>query len=429
MENARPTAVRHQILATATVVAFLMYLDRICLAQILTSDSFEAEFTFSKKETDWITGAFFWAYALFQVPAGWLSDRFGARALITVYIAAWSLFTAATGFATGFWTLFAARLLCGLAEAGYYPASSSLVTRWTHIESRGVASSLITLGGRAGLFLAPILTVKVIVGLGDWRWAGWVYGAAGIGVALFFWRVFRDHPRLHPSCNEAEIAILAEGRGDFRPSREPARRFPLRAACRSRSLWMANAVQFFTNIGWAFTALTFPRYLKDVKHFDDVTNGWITSGALFIGIGGIMVGGWSTDYLTRHHGRRLGRMLPMSVTKFIAAGLYLVALWMDTPWTILLAFGMVAFFGDFGLPAMWTTMQDISGKYQAQLFGWGNMWGNFGAAIMPMLFTAVLERFDTNHDYHEGVWLCAGAFVLAGVFALFVNAEKPVTEE
>jgi ACS family glucarate transporter-like MFS transporter len=89
----------------------------------------------------------------------------------------------------------------------------------------------------------------------------------------------------------------------------------------------------------------------------------------------------------------------------------------------------VAFFGDFGLPAMWTTMQDISGKYQAQLFGWGNMWGNFGAAIMPMLFTAVLERFDTNHDYHEGVWLCAGAFVLAGVFALFVNAEKPVTED
>jgi hypothetical protein len=48
---------------------------------------------------------------------------------------------------------------------------------------------------------------------------------------------------------------------------------------------------------------------------------------------------------------------------------------------------------------------------------------------MPMLFTAVLERFDTNHDYHEGVWLCAGAVVLAGVVALFVNAEKPVTEE
>jgi ACS family glucarate transporter-like MFS transporter len=102
---------------------------------------------------------------------------------------------------------------------------------------------------------------------------------------------------------------------------------------------------------------------------------------------------------------------------------------MDSPWSILLAFGMVSFFGDFGLPAMWTTMQDISGKYQAQLFGWGNMWGNFGAAIMPLLFTAALKAWDTNHDYHEGVWLCAAAFVLAGLFALGVNAEKPVIEE
>ncbi|GEP44539.1 MFS transporter [Brevifollis gellanilyticus] len=429
MSAESPTKVRHQILVTATLVAFLMYLDRICLTQIITSDSFEREFSFSKQEVDWVTGAFFWAYALFQVPAGWLSDRFGARILITIYIAAWSLFTAATGFATGFWTLLFARLLCGLSEAGYYPASSSLVTRWSHIANRGSASSLISLGGRAGLFLAPILTVKVISGLGDWRWAGWVYGASGLIVALIFWRVFREHPRLHPRCNASEVALLAEGRGDFLPAKDPPRRFPLAAAIRSRSLWMANAVQFFTNIGWAFTALTFPRYLKEVKHFDDETNGWITSGALFIGIGGIIVGGLTTDMISRRYGKRLGRMLPMSVTKFIAAGLYLVALYMDAPWTILLAFGMVSFFGDFGLPAMWTTMQDISGKYQAQLFGWGNMWGNFGAAIMPLLFTAALKAWDTNHDYHEGVWLCAAAFVLAGLFALGVNAEKPVIEE
>ena len=424
-----PTPVRHQILATATFVAFLMYLDRICLTQIITSDSFEAEFNFSKKQIDWIIGAFFWAYALCQVPAGWLSDRFGARVLITIYIAGWSLFTAATGFATGFVSLFLARLLCGLAEAGYYPASSSLLTRWSHIESRGFASGLISWGGRVGLALAPILTVKVITSFGSWRWAGWIYGIAGIGVALYFWRVYREHPRLHPRCNDAEIALLAQGRGDFQPVREPPRAFPWRAACASGNLWIVNAVQFFTNIGWAFTALTFPRYLKDVKHFDDTTNGWVTSCALFIGILGIIVGGLMTDRLSLRFGRKMGRMLPMSVTKFIAAGLYCVALWADAPWAIALAFGLVAFFGDFGLPAMWTTMQDISGKHQAQLFGWANMWGNFGAAIMPRLFTLVLATFDTNLDYHEGVWFCAAAFVLAGTFALFVNAEKPVVQE
>ncbi len=412
------------------MVAFLMYLDRICLSQIITSDSFEAEFHFSKPQFEMITSAFFWAYALFQVPAGWLSDRFGARMLITIYIAAWSLFTAATGFATGFVTLFIARMFCGLAEAGYYPASSSLLTRWAHIESRGFASGLITWGGRVGLALAPILTVKVISGLGSWRWAGWIYGMAGIGVALCFWRVFREHPRQHPRCNDDEIMLLSTGRGSFMPSKEPPRRFPWAAAWSSRNLWMASSVQFFTNIGWAFTALSyFPRYLKNVKHFDDTTSGWVTSGALFVGIVGILAGGIMTDRLSTRFGKRIGYMLPMALTKFIAAGLYCLALWMDNAWTIGITFGLVAFFGDFGLPAMWTTMQDISGKHQAQLFGWANMWGNFGAAVMPMLFGMVLARFDTNHDYHEGVWMCAAAFVLAGVFALFVNAEKPVIQE
>lgn len=426
--TARPTIVRHQILATATMVAFLMYLDRICLAQIVSSDSFHKHIQLEGWQIDWVKGAFFWAYALAQVPAGWLSDRFGTRALITIYIATWSLFTALTSFSFGFTTLLLARLGCGLAEAGYYPASSGLLTRWAHIEARGFASSLISWGGRVGGALAPALTAYVILQAGDWRWAGWLYGLVGILVALCYWRVFREHPRQHPNCNEAEIALLAEGRGDFQPVKDPPKRFPIRAACRSGNLWMANGVQFFTNIGWAFLILSLPDYLKKVMHLNEGMTGIITTSALFIGIVALPLGGMITDYITRHYGKRLGRMLPMSVTKFAAAACYLLAMWTDSPWSMAIAFGLVAFFADIGLPAMWTFMQDISGKHQAQLFGWGNMWGNFGAAIMPVLFTAVLKSYDTNNDFHEGVWLCAGAFVLAGVFALFVNAEKPVTQ-
>jgi MFS family permease len=420
--------VRHHILATATLVAFLMYLDRICLANIIGSDSFQKDIQLTPGESDWVKLAFFWAYALFQVPAGWLSDRFGARVLITLYIAAWSLFTAATSFATGFATLFVARLLCGLAEAGYYPASSSLLTRWAHVQGRGLASSIISWGGRVGGAVAPGLTAYVILAADDWRWAGWLYGAAGILVAGAFWHVFREHPRQHPRCNAAEVALLAEGRGDFLPVKDPPRRFPLRAACRSLNLWMANAVQFFTNIGWAFLVLSLSDYLKKVMHLDDRMAGWITTAALSIGILALPLGGALTDAITRRHGKRLGRMIPMSVTKFAAAACYPLALWTDSPWGMAVAFGLVAFFADIGLPAMWTTMQDISGRHQAQLFGWGNMWGNIGAGLMPLLFTAVLRAWDVNHDYHEGVWLCAAAFVCAGLFALGVNAERPVVE-
>ncbi len=424
----RPTAVRHHILATATMVAFLMYLDRICLAQIISSDSFQNHIRLSEGEIDWVISAFFWAYALAQVPAGWLSDRFGARPLITLYIAAWSIFTAATSFSWGFTTLLVARLGCGLAEAGYYPASSGLLTRWAHINGRGFASSLISWGGRVGGAVAPGLTIFVILQSGDWRWAGWIYGAVGVAVAVCFWVVYRDHPRLHPRCNDAEIALLAQGRGDFQPVKEPPRRFPLRTACASGNLWLVNAVQFFTNIGWAFLVLSLPSYLKEVKHLDDAMSGRITTAALTIGIAALPIGGLLTDLITRRYGRRLGRMLPLSLTKFAAAACFVLTLWADTPWGMAVAFGLVAFFSDIGLPAMWTTMQDISGKHQAQLFGWANMWGNFGAAIQPKLLTAVLIAYDINHDFHEGIWLHVAAFSVAGILALFVNAEKPVTK-
>lgn len=425
----RPTLVRHQILVTATIVAFLMYLDRICLAEILKSESFQQSIPLDQQQKDLIKGSFFWAYALAQVPAGWLSDRFGARMLIPLYIAIWSFFTLATGFCTGFLSLMLVRFFCGLAEAGYYPASSGIMTRWAHIENRGFASSAVALGGRAGGTLAPMLTIYVIVSAGDWRWAGWLYGGLGIAVALAYWHVFREHPRQHPRCNAAEVELLAQGRGDFMPETRPVSGFPWKTVWRSKNLWMSSAMQFFTNVGWAFLVLSFGDYLKHVLHVDDTTGGTMVTVALSFGLLALVAGGWTTDYLSRRYGKRLGRILPMSVSKFIAAGLYMLAISTTSPWLATLWFGLATFFADIGLPAVWTTMQDISGRQQAQFFGWCNMWGNFGAALMPLLFTGVLTAFDTNHDYHEGVWLCAFAFVLAGLFAIGLNAEKPVVQE
>lgn len=424
----RPTHVRHQILATATIVAFLMYLDRICLAEIVKSDSFQRMVPLQPGQVDSVKSSFFWAYALAQVPAGWLSDRFGTRVLISLYIALWSVFTLGTGFCTGFLSLMLMRFGCGLAEAGYYPASSGIMTRWAHIEKRGLASSAIAWGGRVGGALAPLLTISIIIKAGDWRWAGWLYGSAGLIIAWIYWIVFRDHPRLHPRCNEAEIQRLAEGRGSFLPEPRSRSGFPWKAACTSSNLWLTNGLQFFTNIGWAFLVLSLGDYLKNVLHVNDQTGGTMTTVALTIGIIGMPVGGWITDALSRRYGKRLGRMLPMSASKFIAAALYLAAISTTSPWMATVWFGLATFFADLGLPALWTMMQDISGRHQAQLFGWSNMWGNFGAAIQPLLFSYVLRMYDTNHDYHEGVWLCAAAFVLAGLCALVINAEKPVTQ-
>ncbi|MDB6118761.1 MAG: sauU 1 [Verrucomicrobiaceae bacterium] len=426
---APPTTVRYSVVGMATLVAFLMYLDRICVSWIVGSDSFKSEIHLTPSQLDWIKGAFFWAYALAQVPAGWLSDRFGARVLMTIYITLWSLFTIATSLSTGFVTLAVARIGCGLAEAGAYPASSSILTRWSHIQWRGLGSSIISTGGRVGGALAPWLTAAVVIAVfNSWRWVGWIYGVTGVIVAVGFWIVFRDRPREHPWTNEAERALLEEGR-EGKPQREPPQNFPWKAALTSSSLWFASLYQLTTNVGWAYLVNSLSGYLKDVKHMSDADNGLISTKALLLGIVGLPLGGLLTDYLTKKYGARLGRMLPLVLTRILAVIAYFAVMKADTPVQMFIAFGSLAMFVDMGLPAMWALMQDISGRHQAQLFGWANMWGNFGAGLQPLIVGWILARYDVHHNNQPALLFCAGALVVSIALAFGINAEKPVVRE
>jgi MFS family permease len=413
----RPTAVRHWILAATTAAAFLMYLDRICMAAIMNSDSFKADIPLDAQSDGWIKGAFFAAYALGQLPAGYLAVRFGARSLMSVYIVLWSAFTVLTGFATGAISLLLARVGCGLAEAGAYPISSGLLAKWSEWSKRGFTSSVVSMGGRIGGAVAPWLTVTVIAGFGDWRWAGWIYGAAGIFFALFFWRVFRERPREHPSVNEAELALLEAGRPPESAASAPKTYvFPWRLALTHRSLWMNSGAQFFTNLGWAFLAVSLSKYLIEVKGVEKKLAETINTLALSIGILGLIVGGYLTDACLKKWGVRLGRVIPLAGSRFLAAIFFVIAMGLDNPWALMAAFGLAAFSTDSGLPALWAGLQEMCGKHTPPLFGWANMWGNLGAAIGIWVLPVLIKNWDANGDWREGLIFCASAFVLSGIF-------------
>lgn len=409
-----------------------MYLDRACLAWMLDSDSFKSEIALSREQSDHLKSAFFWAYALAQVPAGWLAEKFGKRTLMTVLILLWSGFTALTGFSNGVVMLFIARIGCGLAEAGAYPISGSLLSRWAHLNWRGFASGIVSLGGRLGFVLAPLITVKVILLTGSWRWAGWIYGLVGLMVAWVFWYTFRETPESHPRCNDAERDLLNEGRGTTTTAAAPSSRgyrFPWRAVLTDRSLWMMCAYQMLTNFGWAFVINSMSTYLRDVRHLSEEMNGYISTLTLFIGMFGLLLGGLFTDALTRKFGLRLGRLLPLSVTRFVSSAMCIACIWAENPWLLALCLGLMVFSTDSGLPAVWAWAQDVGGRNVAPIFGWANMWGNFGAAIQASVSGWVLLTFDKNGDQNELFIACAIAFALAGVLSFGINASKKVGGE
>jgi MFS family permease len=142
---------------------------------------------------------------------------------------------------------------------------------------------------------------------------------------------------------------------------------------------------------------------------------------ILCGMGGMLGGGWVTDWLTRRLGLRWGRGVPMSATRFVAAAAFLACLVLDSPWAVTAALSVVAVAADLGTPAVWAVMQDIGGRHVGSVLGWGNMWGNVGAALSPIVLNRIIES-----SWDEMFLACAAAFLVSGVAALGVDATVPV---
>lgn len=307
----RPTNIRHRVIGVTMLMAFILYLDRICMGEIVKSVSFNAELGLSKEQIGSILGAFFFAYALFQVPAGWASDRFGARPMLTSYIVLWSLVTAMTGFMNGFAGLLAARLLCGAAEAGAYPTSMALVRKWIPLSGRARAAGMVAFGGRIGATLAPFFTIWLIVTMDNWRASLWIDCIVGLLIAALFWRVVRSNPHEHPRINAVELALIGRPVGE-RPLSGGELRSALWSFAKSVSLWCNSANQMLVNIGWGFLVTWLPTYLVQERGVGQVEGGRMLTYVLAFGMLGQVAGGYYCDWTTRRFGLRWGRLLPMT---------------------------------------------------------------------------------------------------------------------
>ncbi|MCX7826158.1 MAG: MFS transporter, partial [Verrucomicrobiae bacterium] len=102
--TAAPTRARYVVLGFTVVLAAIAYLDRVCISTAATH--IKGDLRLDDAQMGYVYSAFTLAYALCEVPSGWLADRFGARLMLTRIVLWWSLMTAATGWVGGFASLF-----------------------------------------------------------------------------------------------------------------------------------------------------------------------------------------------------------------------------------------------------------------------------------------------------------------------------------
>jgi sugar phosphate permease len=160
-DKPRPSRVRYLIVFVTTLAAVMLYLHRFCLG--FAERYIKDDLGLSTEQVGVLFSAFLFAYGAGQVPAGWFGDRWGARATLALYVFTWSLFTGLMGAAAGFVAVFLLRAGCGLAQAGAYPVSAGLLSRWVPFPARGLASAVVSVGGRFGGAVAPVLTAYLLV--------------------------------------------------------------------------------------------------------------------------------------------------------------------------------------------------------------------------------------------------------------------------
>src|SRR5215471_19800125 len=90
-----PTRVRFTVLAFICTLSVLTYLDRICISRV--QEDIQRDLLISDFQMGLVFSAFIVGYLLFEVPGGWMGDRWGSRRVLTRIVLWWSLFTALTG--------------------------------------------------------------------------------------------------------------------------------------------------------------------------------------------------------------------------------------------------------------------------------------------------------------------------------------------
>jgi MFS family permease len=222
----RPSRVRYGVLGFACALSMITYLDRVCFATV--APYIGKEFALNEQQLGWLFTAFALAYALFEVPSGWMGDVFGPRRTLIRIVLWWSLFTALTGAIfpypswpwLGFAAMFLVRFLFGMGEAGAYPNIARSFHNWFPFSERGFAQGTVWMAGRfaGGMssFAVLALMIHATTATGQpvilWRHTFWIFGILGVLWCGVFWWWFRDRPEQHPRVNPAELALI---RGEF----------------------------------------------------------------------------------------------------------------------------------------------------------------------------------------------------------------------
>jgi MFS family permease len=413
-----PRSVRQRLLWLIFTLTVLTYLDRLAISAAMPTMA--AEFGFTPLQKGYIFSAFSLAYAAFEVPGGWLGDRFGARIALTRIVLWWSAFTGLTAAAAGYRSLLLVRFLFGAGEAGAFPNIARAISRWFGPAEQGRALSVSFLGLATGSALTAPL-VFTLLDLQPWRWVFVEFGLLGVVWAIVWYRWFRDRPEDHPAVPRPAPPTGGELPASTAPS-SPS--IPWRRLLTSRAMWKINLMYIAYGYGIFFYITWLPTYLIEARGFSSGAAKWLASLPWIISLPGYLAGGWLTDWLARRTGSLRIARCGLGMTGYGMSALLLVAVALveaNLVAAVLLSLALCC--QTLTTSAAWSVCLDVGRQHAGVVTGTMNMVGNFGGALAPVV---VGFAVGTLQSWTLPFYVMAGVFLFGAVMWAWVDPNRPV---
>jgi MFS family permease len=373
------------VVVMLAVVLFINYVDRGAVPTAVPL--IQHDLSLDNEQVGRLLSAFFWVYALIQIPVGWLAERYGAQRVLAAGLVIWASATMLMGITSSFVMLIALRMLLGLGESAGFPCVSKLLASVVPVEGLGKANGIVAfgylIGPGAGIFAAGLLIDHV-----GWRGTFLTFGVLSL-LWLLPWSVVR-------------LPALATARSD---AATPTWSMVLR----QRGLWGTSLGLFSSNYMWYFILSWLPGYLVKERGFSMHEMEHVTTlGYLINGSSALLVG-WSIDRFVARRGSANFAYKLVMIVAHTGSVVCMLSMALGSQSTAIAGmFGFQVLMGASS-PGVYAMSQILAGaRASGRWVGIQNSIGNLSGSISPWVTGIIVDR--------------TGHFTLAFIAAAIVSA-------
>jgi MFS transporter, ACS family, tartrate transporter len=414
--------VTRRLIPFAFLCYVVAYLDRVNVG--FAASVMQRDLGFTNTEYGVGAGLFFLGYCLFEVPSNIILERVGARRWIARIMIGWGIVAMGMMFVRDATSFYIARIVLGLAEAGFFPGIVLYLTYWIPAADRARTGALFMMAAPVSIIVGAPISALLLgldgrLGLRGWQWLFLLEGLPAVLLGVFALKVLTDRPRDADWLPAGDREWLTRTMDGERARRAAGGHTSILDSLSSGRVWLLCLVYFLNTVNTYGIFLWLPKMLSEAAGSRGLSISLLTAIPFMVALVAMVLVGRHSD----RTGERKGHVAACALTA--AAGLILAVVFRDNIWLLVLSFTLSQMGQRSVMSVFWTIPPIFLGGVGAAAgIGLINAIGNLGGAVGPSLM-GILR--DWTGAYTGGLLVLACALVVEAivVMTLEIPARDP----